>query len=228
MLSIPHVDAVLIAKQLRQLLKVAQLPPPFVLVGWSFGGMIAEQFACMYPTAVQGMVLIDPSPPASSRLEPSFPELLQLGIDSFRVLSWLNAVSIIPLTTMMGAYPAEAGFPDAPEDIAEGLRFQMAKTLHHIQSPHFAQAAQQELLGWYNSEYHLDQCRADNNVAHIGKVVISAANTLPEIQREQLGPQAIFTQHILAQSGDHYIPYRNPQLIYEGIQTLFNWIYHHK
>ena len=44
---------------LHNLLTNAKLPPPYVLVGHSFGGMIMRLFAHQYPREVTGMVLVD-------------------------------------------------------------------------------------------------------------------------------------------------------------------------
>src|SRR2546421_588893 len=50
-----------IAVELHTALQKAGIPPPYVLVGHSFGGIYARVFADMYPKEVAGMVLIDPS-----------------------------------------------------------------------------------------------------------------------------------------------------------------------
>jgi pimeloyl-ACP methyl ester carboxylesterase len=49
------------AEELRSLLHVAGIEPPYVLVAHSLGGIIARRFAARYPAAVAGMVLIDSS-----------------------------------------------------------------------------------------------------------------------------------------------------------------------
>lgn len=46
-------------EDLHALLKAAQVPGPFVLVGHSYGGLIARLFAHTYPSQVAGLVLID-------------------------------------------------------------------------------------------------------------------------------------------------------------------------
>jgi pimeloyl-ACP methyl ester carboxylesterase len=50
-----------IVSDLRAALKAADMPPPYVLVGWSFGGLIMRLFAFSYPDDVVGMVMVDAS-----------------------------------------------------------------------------------------------------------------------------------------------------------------------
>ena len=49
-----------IAEELRGLLQCAQIKPPFILVGHSFGGLVMRRFAVLYPEEVAGVVLVDP------------------------------------------------------------------------------------------------------------------------------------------------------------------------
>jgi pimeloyl-ACP methyl ester carboxylesterase len=49
-----------IARELRVLLKHADIPGPYLLVGHSFGGLVVRRYAAMYPEDVQGVVLVDP------------------------------------------------------------------------------------------------------------------------------------------------------------------------
>ncbi|MBL1321609.1 MAG: alpha/beta hydrolase [Methylophaga sp.] len=50
-----------IAYELGQLLHQANVPPPYILVGHSFGGFNLRLFANFYPKLVAGMILIDAS-----------------------------------------------------------------------------------------------------------------------------------------------------------------------
>jgi hypothetical protein len=45
---------------------VAAVPPPYVLVGHSFGGLLSAMYAGSYPTEVVGLVLIDPTTPTDA------------------------------------------------------------------------------------------------------------------------------------------------------------------
>lgn len=50
-----------IVNDLRAALKAADMPPPYVLAGWSLGGLYMRLFAFRYPQEVVGMVMVDSS-----------------------------------------------------------------------------------------------------------------------------------------------------------------------
>jgi pimeloyl-ACP methyl ester carboxylesterase len=49
-----------IASELHKMLERAQIKPPYILVGHSFGGLVMRRYALQYPADVSGVVLIDP------------------------------------------------------------------------------------------------------------------------------------------------------------------------
>jgi pimeloyl-ACP methyl ester carboxylesterase len=50
-----------VVNELRELLQVADVPSPYILVGHSLGGLFARHFAILYPTETSGLVLLDPA-----------------------------------------------------------------------------------------------------------------------------------------------------------------------
>jgi pimeloyl-ACP methyl ester carboxylesterase len=56
-------DAQRSARQLRTALKCADIAPPYVVAGHSYGGLVMRAFADLFPNEVVGMVLIDASHP---------------------------------------------------------------------------------------------------------------------------------------------------------------------
>jgi CubicO group peptidase (beta-lactamase class C family)/pimeloyl-ACP methyl ester carboxylesterase len=71
-------DAIVIAKELKEALTKANIPPPYILAGWSYGGSLVRVFAGLYPKDVIGMVLVDPAPEeVYARLEKEFPEMMK-------------------------------------------------------------------------------------------------------------------------------------------------------
>jgi pimeloyl-ACP methyl ester carboxylesterase len=93
-------DAIAVADDLYRLLKTAEIPGPYILVGHSLGGAHARVFADRYQEEVAGMVLLDPvSPEFWTRVDPDaldeprsaarqaklFPHLARLGV--FRIMN---------------------------------------------------------------------------------------------------------------------------------------------
>jgi pimeloyl-ACP methyl ester carboxylesterase len=52
-----------VVAELHQLLTVAGVAPPYVLVGHSLGGLLAQLYVRTYPSQVTGLVLVDPPTP---------------------------------------------------------------------------------------------------------------------------------------------------------------------
>jgi CubicO group peptidase (beta-lactamase class C family)/pimeloyl-ACP methyl ester carboxylesterase len=71
-------DAITIAKELKEALLKANIPPPYILSGWSYGGSLVRVFAGLYPKDVVGLILVDPAPEeVYARLEKEFPEMMK-------------------------------------------------------------------------------------------------------------------------------------------------------
>ena len=68
-------DGQRIARELRDALRAAGLPPPYLLVGASLGGLYIRVFAGTYPEDVSGMVLVDPTHEADGFERSLHPEL---------------------------------------------------------------------------------------------------------------------------------------------------------
>ncbi|HET9746279.1 MAG TPA: alpha/beta fold hydrolase [Chitinophagaceae bacterium] len=71
-------DAITIATELKEALLKANIYPPYIIAGWSYGGSLVRVFAGLYPADVKGMVLVDPAPEeVYARLEKEFPEVMK-------------------------------------------------------------------------------------------------------------------------------------------------------
>ena len=102
-------DAQHIAAELHTMLHNADIPGPYVLVGWSFGGLYARQYAGQYPDEVSGLVLLDSSHPdqwtgtpegqaqfaSNSKIYSVSPALARLGV--MRVVGSLQPALNFPM-----------------------------------------------------------------------------------------------------------------------------------
>jgi pimeloyl-ACP methyl ester carboxylesterase len=57
-----------VADRLRRVLRQIGADPPYVLVGFSWGGMLSRYFAGYYPAEVVGLVFVEPSPMVTESL----------------------------------------------------------------------------------------------------------------------------------------------------------------
>jgi pimeloyl-ACP methyl ester carboxylesterase len=101
-------DGQQVAHELHALLQAAGVPAPYVLVGWSYGGLYARTYAGQYPEQVAGMVLLDSSHPdqwtstaagqalyaTTARLYALVPFLARIGVP--RLLGLFQPVSGLP------------------------------------------------------------------------------------------------------------------------------------
>ena len=58
-----------VVEHAHELLGVLEVPPPYILVGWSWGGPLIRYYSGAYPEEVVGMVYLDPSDVTASPAE---------------------------------------------------------------------------------------------------------------------------------------------------------------
>jgi pimeloyl-ACP methyl ester carboxylesterase len=75
-------DGAHIVDELRALLRAKQMPPPYVLVGHSIGGLYMQLYARLHPDEVMALVLVDSTHPEQLRgkgAQEHWPALLKLA-----------------------------------------------------------------------------------------------------------------------------------------------------
>jgi pimeloyl-ACP methyl ester carboxylesterase len=106
--SLHPADGQQVAHEIHTLLQTAGIPAPYVLVGWSFGGLYARTYAGQNPEQVAGMVLLDSSHPdmwistaaglaqyaTTARLYALAPFLARIGVP--RLMGLFQPVSDLP------------------------------------------------------------------------------------------------------------------------------------
>lgn len=70
-------DAASLGRQLREALRAAGVPGPFVLVGHSLGALVVRSFAATYPDEVAGVVLVDGTPGEFTAATPKLQRMLR-------------------------------------------------------------------------------------------------------------------------------------------------------
>ena len=86
-----------IAGELRALLRQADAPGPYVLVGHSNGGLYARRYAGLYPDEVAGLVLLDATPVDLFERLPATRADFAAAQSQARTFRWLAPVGIVRL-----------------------------------------------------------------------------------------------------------------------------------
>ena len=84
-------DPCTIAAEERRLLRAANVPPPYVLLGHSLGGLYQYVYAKLYPEDVAGLVLLDPTHPRHWETVQREAPVAAMMVKSLRMLSFGSA-----------------------------------------------------------------------------------------------------------------------------------------
>lgn len=129
---------------LRRMLEAAGEPPPYILAGHSFGGVIVMDFANKYPTDVLGLVLIDsshedqlrrfatlPAPPAPRVSSAAAPMPMRRAVDQMGFVQalgrepWHGHIPVVVLTRS----PASFSLNDAGAEARQALWLELQHDL---------------------------------------------------------------------------------------------------
>jgi len=99
----PTASSVTHAEDLRAILDAAGVDGPLVLVGWSYGGMVARAFAAATPDRVAGVVLVDtPGPgvfaPGTSDFDGETLVDLSMSAEQFAAAPRLGRVPLVVIS----------------------------------------------------------------------------------------------------------------------------------
>lgn len=114
-----------IAIELRQMLENEGFEPPFIIVGHSFGGMVANAFARLFPEATEAVVFVDATHPDHRRFEELGGNSKMMAISGkiskmkfFKTMSNLGFLSLF--TTPIKVY-VKMTLPNAEPEIKDAV-----------------------------------------------------------------------------------------------------------
>lgn len=227
-----------VADELHRLLAAAQIPPPYLLVGHSYGGFVMRIFATRYRSDVAGLILVDPAHP-EDWVNPAPKELVKIerGVKLCQqgaAAARFGLARLVSALTELGAIPAARAVARmvsrgrlSQED--EGILAPLWKLPHPARQP--------LRQFWAHSKFY-DALRS-----HIETVPLSAAETLdagahgygdlPLVtisstdpgeyrlrQQEALARLSTRGRHITASNSGHWIPLDQPAIVIEAIEKL--------
>lgn len=172
--------AEVMVEELRSLLDVSEMEPPYVLVGQSFGGIVARLFAHRFPQDVAGMVLVDSAHeeqllrfPAAIRA--SEESMLKAQVQQFAGLrSMIEAGSFDP-----SLLPVPPAFPPEVKDAYRALVAADATWLDTV-------VAELQAVGEAHAQVRAAKIRS---VGDIPLVVLRHGKPMPPMKEMGMGPE---------------------------------------
>jgi pimeloyl-ACP methyl ester carboxylesterase len=211
-------------KELHTLLVNAKIQSPYVMVGHSFGGALAQLYIHNNPNEVVGLVLVDAAPSDLFVRVPAWSKAIQQKLGLFRVLAPLSAFGLFALAP--GSIP-NRGFPDEAlaqyraisaatayyqTCIAENEMFE--KNLAEIKSAHIASFGDLPLIvlsrGTWAAMPGLTETENQQ-----------AKQAWTAMQAELLKLSANGRQ-LIAEKSEHFIQLQQPQLVIDAINDMLS------
>jgi pimeloyl-ACP methyl ester carboxylesterase len=225
-----------IVDELHTLLERAGVPPPFLLVGHSFGGLTMPLFAARYPSEVLGVVLVDPV--AASEWNPPSQndrKRIRVGSNICRRAAALSRFGILRFILLLlhsgasrvGNRLVRLISKDAPADSASTS----SPWFWSLPSNERAMAA----VFWIQQKFCVTVASQLENlpesaasVAVLGSfsdkpVVILSAEITPEHRREEhiaITKKLPRGRHITAEKSGHWIMIDQPDLLVDTIKEV--------
>jgi len=196
-----------IAAELYHLLVYGSFPPPYVLVGHSFGGLVVQLFASLHPSDTAGLVLVD------STHEEQFERFERAGIRK----------TFLPTGRrfyISNHHQIPKGLPETVRPVAEAL----------VTRSSAVQALYNELRLMRRSTR---QVRASGPLPEVPVVVITRKNDARQNITESDRMAVVWLQMqkelasrsrrgvlIVADTEDHYIHLGQPEVVVDGIRSV--------
>ena len=208
-------------EELHGLLSKGEVPGPYVLVGHSYGGWIAQLFASRHRDEVAGLVLVD-SPHPREWCEPDAAQKARVARGArlarraalaarFGLMRWMFVLSRISIfdehsrvTTLLAK---------TPPSVREHLRRFWVR-------PETLEALASQIEHAPESAARVAAEKVD--LCDIPLVVLTAAHPSPERLADQEATAKLSRagRHIVAKTSGHWIPLEEPELLVEAIQDV--------
>lgn len=231
----PRVASRIVA-ELRALLASAGLPPPYILVGHSFGGLVVHLFAAKYPQEVAGLVLVDaPFPREWMALSPLNRRKLRGGAFLCRRAVWICRLGIARLVARLAARGQRNsarstvtlltyGMLRGHEDRLLAPLWRLPPELRGPLQMFWTQPKFYEALA--SQMEHLPascaEVEAAGGLGDLPLLVLTAGNPTPErvAQQDAIARLSTRGEHRVASNPSHWIQLEEPELVTTAIRHV--------
>jgi len=224
-----------IVDELHEMLLAADVPPPYVLVGHSFGGIVARLYTMRYPSEIAGIVLVDPvlleewHPLSRERkrmliggavLSRWGGFLARLGVVRFTLNRLAGGRSRLPRA--IGRAAASGQGLSTMERLIGEVR-KMPKELWPAIQSHWSLPKTFASMGSHLAKMPESvSCIFDAPPLDVPVTMLTGVRSLTKWPSD--GPARVSTNssHIVAENSGHWIQLDEPDLVVEAIRSMVN------
>ena len=222
---------------LHAVLSAAGLPPPYTLVGHSFGGLLVRAYAHLYPEQVSGLVLVEPVSIAYwSVCSPVERKRLALGAQLSRRGSWLARFGVVRAALAL----LVSGGRRLPRLVARSAAPKAAGLMGHLAGE--VQKLPRETwpivrANWSRPRAFIAMAAALDSLpssaseaaampvpAEIPVVILSAGSATPEelAERDAWAAHSQHGHHIRTEGTGHWLQLDRPELVIDAVRSVMN------
>ncbi|MBI2411239.1 MAG: alpha/beta hydrolase [Candidatus Kerfeldbacteria bacterium] len=216
----------------KQMLEVAGITGPYILVGHSGGGMYARIFAKYYPQDVAGLVLVDSAAVSADTFKP-LEDLENAQWQQYYVMKTLATFNILPILGKIGGDKVIPDFVQKlPEEYHEPYLASIARPAYFN-----VMKAEGDELSTKDDEVW-QELNSITNLGNIPIVVLSAQATFAETAgptakevdeylaktQKDLLKLSTNSKQVIAEKSNHDIHLDQPELVIQVVQDVMSQV----
>jgi pimeloyl-ACP methyl ester carboxylesterase len=225
-----------IVHELRILLERVGIPPPYILVGHSFGGVVVRHFAALHPAEVSGLILVDPMRPEEWSGEDAARHeelnqgmfLTKVGVPCAHIgLARLALTSLLTgsgrVARMLGRAAGEygqRGFDRLTCEVGKMSPETRPIVVAHWSAPHFYRGMAAHLRAVPATVLEMQKAKPIEGIP----VILLTPATAEPLSADALQRISPSTQQLIAEKSGHWIHLDEPELVLEAIRKMVEHI----
>ena len=198
--------AEIIVQELRMLLQGADIKPPYVLVGHSFGGLLMQLYAARFPNDVEGMVLVDSSHPDQAHRTLDMEEIEGIAA-SLKILGPLGLARLL--------LPVPTGNPDSRDAAVRELERELLMSSPTLRTVVAEMSALRESLN--------QVAQSSTNLGDKPLVVLTEGRRRADFwlrMQEELSQLSTNSEWQVVDGTGHFIQQEQPQTVVDAVRGV--------